>query len=147
MQFYIIHNDPATNAKLLPDYAIKSVNCREGWQMLSDIGYTVGVTWTGQNKEYNRYHPNTWRYWKSREDFEYFWSHYVMCLVEYMYRFDKKTIWHKNYNYAACRLISEMLPPRSEKTDTHAVIEYMLMRKIKHFSKQEVNRLWQELNR
>lgn len=58
MQFYIVDPSPTTNAKRLPDYALR-VNMREGWQILSDIGHRFGVTWENQNKCYNKHHPWT----------------------------------------------------------------------------------------
>lgn len=56
MQFYRLHKQPEISAKMLPDYALKLVNIREGWQILSDCGHALYLSWETQNNEYNRYH-------------------------------------------------------------------------------------------
>lgn len=87
MQFYRVHIQPEISSKMLPDYALKSVNIREGWQTISDCGHALGLTWETQNNEYNRYHPNTWRFWKTKDMFYNLIDHYIYNIMEYNERF------------------------------------------------------------
>lgn len=98
MQFFIIHQNPETNAKMLPDYAIKQVNVREGWQILSDIGHNLGVEWEGQNKPYSVWHAETRRFMVNREAFLRFVTSYEYCLDEYFLRFGKTISFHDKYH-------------------------------------------------
>ena len=84
MQFYVIHENPKRNAELLPDYAIKNVNVREGWQILSDIGHAVGVTWEGQNKCYNINHPATRRWYRDKKTFTDFIFYYEFAVRRFL---------------------------------------------------------------
>lgn len=136
MQFYIIHKDPETNAKLLPDYALKRVNIREGWQILSDIGHRFGVTWDCQNKHYNMYHPLT-RSFSTRSQFLSFKNYYHACLKEYEKRYGKPTIWHVNYYNVPWGKIHDALSMTTEQE----VINYLTTSKAKHLTEAEIKRL------
>jgi len=94
MQFYVIHKDPRKNAAFLPDYALKRVNVREGYQILSDIGHYFGVHWGTQNKQYNYNHPAVMRWCKDGESFDRFVDYYEACLDAYEKRYNKKTAFH-----------------------------------------------------
>lgn len=110
MQFYIIHKDPETNAKLLPEYALKRVNIREGWSIVSDIGHRFGVTWDGQNKLYNAHHPLT-RSFAHLYAFGKFCLHYEACLAAYIERgIGGRTVWHDAFEAAPLRAIAGELP-------------------------------------
>ena len=85
MQFYIIDPSPDTNADILPAYALKRVNLREGWQIISDIGHRFGFEWDGQTKEYNPHHPLT-RSFSYRGSFTWLFLHYIACLDAYIAR-------------------------------------------------------------
>lgn len=52
MQFYRLHKQPEISAKMLPDYALKLVNIREGWQIISDCGHALYLSWETQNNVY-----------------------------------------------------------------------------------------------
>jgi hypothetical protein len=142
MQFYVIHPDPETNAMLLPDYALKRVNLREGWQILSDIGHAHDVKWEGQYKEYNRYHPNCWRWWKSRECFVKFNTYYFYCLLEYQNRFNKPTVWHDYFFSTSFHELMIALQYSIRILNEHQhTAEYIIRRKSKHLTEEEVLRL------
>lgn len=146
MQFYIIDDDPETNAKELPDYCLKKVNIREGWQILSDIGHAMGVTWEGQNGEYNRYHAETRQYWKDILSFKYFIDHYSACLDEFERRFLKDTIFRKkftDYLYNAHYKLSNEFAKTTEKPERWQIIEYIATRKTKFLTDKE----WKKLNK
>jgi hypothetical protein len=98
MQFYIVHPDPATSARMLPDYALKQVNLRKGWQILSDIGHIHGVTWEGQNTLYSASHALTRLLCSSPKRFNEFLANYEACLREYARRFGKKASWSARYS-------------------------------------------------
>ena len=100
MNFFRILEDPKENAEILPDYVIFKVNCREGIQILSDIGHLFNVTWEGQYKQYSPYHAKTREFWRSKEDFVDFVNHLTACLNEYTKRAIQQnknsfTVWHQ----------------------------------------------------
>lgn len=139
MQFYRVMKDSELNAKFLPDYAIKSVNVREGWQILSDCGYALGVSWSTQNKEYNRYHPNTWRYWKNPRCFYDFIDHYIACLTEADNRgFDKI---YNTYREKLHVFITEVLPDIEvpDLTEEQHMAKYLLHRKVNKLTEEEIS--------
>jgi len=142
MQFYIIDTDPWRNSKILPDYCLKRVNIREGWQILSDCGHALDLSWTGQNKEYSRYHPNIWRYWKNSKSFYNFVDHYIACLSEYKDRYgDDKT--YNTYREKLKCFVSEALslarvPDLSEEEH---IILYLSKRKSKHLTSTDYARI------
>jgi hypothetical protein len=140
MQFYIIHPNPETNAKMLPDYALKKVNIREGWQILSDIGHLFGVTWVGQYKQYNPYHVLTKSFWINQEAFMTFKSHYRHCLDEYSIRFGKGTSWHQffHYSYNTLAMLTNVIP---NKTIEQQNLEYLLTVKKKFLTTDDIKRL------
>lgn len=142
MQFFIIHDDPKINSRLLPDYCIKSVNCREGYQMLSDIGHLFGVRWEGQNKNYNVYHAETRQYWKNIRAFDFFVAHYEACLSEYEYRYWHQTKFHENYFNFQKKALSEL---RSKITNYskkyNQVVQYLLKNKTNKLTAKEIVRL------
>ena len=90
MQFYVVDSDPRKSAEMLPDYALKRVNIREGWQILSDIGHRFGVQFDGQNKPYNPYHPLT-RQFSYHQGFAIFLDAIYECCSEYVDRVGKST--------------------------------------------------------
>jgi len=140
MQFYVVHKDPIINAILLPDYAIKKVNVREGWQILSDIGHAHDVLWTNQNKEYNRYHPNCWKWWKDKDNFHDFILYYSSCLNEYTKRFKSITVWHlsiKDY----IQVHSKLLDKIQDLTDEQHTAKYILHRKLDKLTKADISKL------
>ena len=141
MQFYRVMKDPELNAKFLPDYCIKNVNIREGWQILSDCGHALGYTWSTQNKEYNRYHPNTWRYWKSPRYFYDFLDHYIACLSEARERgFDKL---YETYRVKLYVFTVEVLPYMSvpDLTEEQHIAKYLIHRKSKNLTEEEIETL------
>lgn len=140
MQFFVIHEDPVVNAEILPDYCIKRVNVREGWQMISDICHAHGVIFDGQNKEYNRYHPNTWRWWKDQEKFHDFIKYYFWCLYEYEKRFNKKTLFHKKFfdNY---KIIVDVIHKINNMNEHESMIHYMIERKSHLLTDEEIKKL------
>lgn len=143
MQFYIINKDPWINAKILPDYCIKQVNVREGWQILSDCGHAIGVTWLTQNKEYNRYHPNTWRYWKNEKAFYDFIDYYIACLIECKDRFGECKL-YLTYRDKLRVFMTEALPyikNIESLTDEQHVALYLLNRKKQHLNIQDLERM------
>jgi hypothetical protein len=142
MQFYVIHEDPQENAKLLPDYCLKKVNIREGWQMLSDIGHAHNITWEGQNREYNRYHPNTWKWWKTKKQFLRFIRYYFFCLSEYKIRFNKTTIFHKKFSESMSYIrwsVYNILVDITDEYKEH--LNYLLVRKKQHLTNEEFKQL------
>ena len=152
MQFYILDADATTSARALPDYALKKVNLREGWQILSDCGHALGFEWEGQCREYNRYHPNTWKFWCSCEGMEMLWQHWCACLVEYERRFGRDrmaaTYWAK-YEFVVGPVMRGMIETASAQPPTAAArtAAYMLARKAKHLTEDEIKRLTQIVNR
>jgi hypothetical protein len=128
MQFYIVHPDPATSARMLPDYALKQVNLREGWQILSDIGHIHGVTWEGQCKLYSASHALTRLFCSSPEKFIEFVKHYEACLQEYAIRFLKVPSWQHMYiefMLAAGQLmIHRKLPVNEYESVRRYLLEY-----------------------
>ncbi len=139
MQFYIIHREPAKNAELLPDYAIKKVNVREGYQIISDIGHALGVTWEGQNKCYNATHPITLRFYRNQDSLIDLLSHYRANLHEYERRFGKKTVFHDRYENVPIAALVDVAPFYDDDYDS--VIRYMLKHKSKHLTHMEITRL------
>ena len=140
MQFYIINPDPDKNAALLPDYAIKSVNVREGYQILSDCGHAVFVNWSSQNKEYNRFHPNTWRHWKNKDSFYSFLAHYMACLSEYEKRFGENktyTTYKAKFDSFLCEAFCLFHGAIYNFTDEQHMALYMLRQKDKHLTQDE----------
>jgi len=144
MQFYQLDNDPTISSKLLPDYALKSVNIREGYQILSDCGHALGLEWKEQNKEYNRYHPNTWRYWKTKRALLNFIDHYLHNLIEYNDRFGS-TKTYETYRFKFHSFIYEALyllnNVQIDKTEEQHVALYLLNKKGKYLSNEEIDSL------
>lgn len=145
MQFYILHKDCWKNAELLPDYCLKKVNIREGYQILSDCGHAVDLKWSTQNKEYNRYHPNTWRYWKNTTAFYDFVDHYIACLCEYKKRFgEEKT--YITYRNKLRGFIYEALPYLAKYvknyTEEQHIARYLVDRKEQHLNSKDCRNLF-----
>lgn len=139
MQFYIIHPDPAKNVELLPKYALKKVNVREGWQILSDIGHIHGVTWEGQNKLYSASHVLTRSFCQNRKEFKRFKEHYSTCVMWAGGSFLVK------YNYFLKQALTELYKAVPEhRTREEFAIEYLLTTKAKHLTEEEISQL-QEL--
>lgn len=98
------------------DYALKQVNVREGWQIFSDIGHSVGVTWEGQNKRCSPTHARTLSL-ATRERFFWFCHHYQSCLREFENRTGKKAHWESlrdKVSHDTLSLINTRLPVDEE---------------------------------
>jgi hypothetical protein len=133
MQFYIVDPNPEKNIKLLPEYAIKKVNVREGWQILSDIGHMYNVTWEGQNKLYSASHVLTRSFCVNAVEYLRFINHYVACVYSY------KNSWQKRYETflesGAYHKLLSAIP--DQRTSFEYQAEYMLKYKSKHLTEQE----------
>jgi len=136
MQFYIIHPDPFINADTLPLYALKSVNVREGYQILCDIGHRFGVTWATQNKHYNMYHPLT-RSFSHRHAFDAFMGHYVACCDAYQRRTGKTRSEIGAFRCVPVKLTYYELPLTAEAE----VMHYLLTAKGDKLTDEERGRL------
>lgn len=142
MQFYIIHHDPETNARLLPDYAIKQVNVREGWQILSDIGHNLGIEFPGQNKAYSIWHAETRRFMKDHVTFGHFVACYRDCLSEYTNRFRRRTIFHDRYDqFIGDPYLSISMALPTERTHEQFMASYLLRGKRDKLTVEEIARL------
>lgn len=150
MQFYAIHKEPRLNAKYLPDYALKKVNVREGYQILSDIGHCFNVHWETQNKLYNYNHPATMRWRKDGESFDRFVDYYEACLEEYKRRYGKTTSFHKGFNdfltgslhsHSPYKTIILIIEPKV--TTEQSTIEYLLTAKEDKLTNKEKKLLTQ----
>jgi hypothetical protein len=145
MQFFIVHPDPKTNASILPDYAIKRVNVREGWQIICDIGHNLGISWEGQNKPYSIWHAETRRFMVNREAFQYFYRHYCACLDMYIQRFGKRTVFHTKFDnffdFAGGPLSQVLHAIPKERTHEEFMLDYMLRAKNQHMTEEEVRSL------
>jgi hypothetical protein len=143
VQFFIIHPDFKRNAELLPDYAIIKVNVREGWQIISDIGHNLGVTWEGQNKAYSIWHAETRRFMVNRKSFQDFINHYRECLKEYTNRTGKETVFHKKFNndsfVSAVGKIYVLLP--ENRTHEEFMASYLLRGKTNKLTQKEIDRI------
>jgi hypothetical protein len=142
MQFFIINEDPKISARLLPDYCLKAVNAREGFQMLSDIGHLFDVKWEGQNNHYNAYHAETRKFWRNLRAFDCFIAHYEACLIEYELRQWNRTEFHERY----MKFRPAALPELRSKISAHSnkysqVIKYLLDRKSDKLTTSEIARL------
>ncbi len=116
---------------------------REGWQILSDIGHAVNVTWEGQNKEYNKNHPACMRWRKDQDTFGLFLKYYIKCLLEYSERFDVSNKFHSKFsdfcfNKIECK-IKKNLPKK--RTEEQMTIDYLLQAKKNHLTKYEIKKL------
>lgn len=138
MQFYILHEDPITSAKMLPDYALKRVNIREGWQMLSDIGHILDIVWVGQNQLYSKSHAKTLSFCSSLERFRFFLNHYSACLTEYLRRYGNNTVWHERYNRFMQDCIYNSICLRLPKDEYEQTLRYLLNQKRKHLTESEI---------
>ena len=138
MQFYILNSNPETSVKLLPDYALKRVNLREGWQIISDIGHINNVRWENQNKLYSASHALT-RSLNTKTEFYEFIEHYKACLIEYKKRFMKETKFHEWFNNAVeiLKKLSQKLP----KNVYESRVDYLLKYKTKFLSQEEIEKL------
>jgi hypothetical protein len=128
MQFYIIDDDPIVNATLLPQYARK-VNIREGWQILSDVGHTVGVSFTGQTAKYSLSHPAVRRFTKDKASFTRLILHYQACLVEEK---EYSRTWMDKFANATAGIneIKNRLP--DTRSDELHTIDYLLNNKLEN---------------
>jgi len=137
MQFYMIDPDAKKSTSRLPDAMIR-VNCREGWQIISDIGHHFGLTWQGQNKCYNANHPLTMRLRESREEFDRLHMHYAYSLMEWRRRFGTETVWHEHLSYVPFVKIGE----RCAATDRWQTMrEYILTAKARQIKEGERKRV------
>lgn len=142
MQFYIIDKNPQRNAKLLPDYCLKRVNIREGWQILSDIGHMYGITWEGQNKCYSTSHPTTRHHGRSDDAFDKFLRHYEACLWEYRRRFNESVFhskWQRALKSGSINRVRHSMP--HDVTDEQASVAYLLSAKRDKLTEKEIQRL------
>ena len=139
MQFFVIHPDPVTNANMLPEYAITKVNCREGIQVLSDIGHNLGVTWEGQNKAYSIWHAETRRFMVNRESFELFVQHLLQCLLKYKEIKGKHCAYHDKFLIAKVSEIACALPQSRSHEDF--MLDYLVRGKASKMSEYDLKRL------
>jgi hypothetical protein len=137
MQFYIIHPDPETSARNLPDYALKRVNIREGYQILSDIGHILGIHWEGQNKLYSASHALTRHFCSDPNILKEFLRNYTQCCMEYERRYKKShkyiDLFYSNYDYILT------LPRLCYKSKYESTLKYLLEEKTSKLS--EVDKL------
>lgn len=140
MQFYMIHKDAKTSAKLLPDYALKKVNIREGWQILSDIGHIHGIKWNGQNRLYSASHALT-RSFCSKDAYNRFIQHYNQNLIEYEARFKSRTVFHDKFEAFADSGIGFDLYLVLPESTYESTRQYLLSQKTKHLSEDEIVKL------
>lgn len=147
MQFYMLHPDPVTSSKMLPDYALKRVNLREGWQMISDIGHMVGVTWPGQNKVYSLSHAKTRSFAVSQQGWYNLVYHYAANLDEYESRYDKRPVWKDKFTVFLLGkyhlTVESLLPKTSNQYQDD--IRYLLVRKEHLLTAEEIAALRKEL--
>ena len=147
MQFYMLHPDPVTSSKLLPDYALKKVNLREGWQMISDIGHMVGVTWPEQNKVYSLSHAKTRSFAIDGHAWINFLDHYRANCIEYTRRYGKQSIWWVKYTLFCLKdynvRIWQALPEEANRY--HDDIRYLLAHKEHLLTAEEIAALRKEL--
>ena len=139
MQFYIINKNPETNARLLPDYAIKSVNVREGFTIICDIAHRFEVEFEGQAKPYNPFHPLT-REYSHKGSFIDFIEHFHQCCNEYEKRFGKRRQEINCYNSTGALKFLELfyaLPANREQETIH----YLMTRKGDKLNNIEFDRL------
>jgi hypothetical protein len=124
MQFIILDESPEVSYNHMPAY-MRSVNIREGWQILSDIGHIYGVTWETQNKCYSKSHSVTRSYCYNREAFERFFKHYEYFITASK---NKKYIYKL---YSCSNQISELfyLIPEN-RTPGQFAAQYLLDTKI-----------------
>lgn len=142
MQFYIVHPDPRTSSRLLPDYAIKKVNLREGWQILSDIGHIFEIAWEGQNKLYSASHALTRSFCSSPESFEEFVINYDCNLIEYRTRFETPSSWESRFQSPGCQAALPRITRALPRDRYQHVREYLLTCKARHLSTDEEKRLF-----
>lgn len=140
MQFYILHEDPERNIEILPEYALKKVNVREGWQILSDIGHIHGVTWEGQNKLYSASHVLTRSFCQNLTEFYRFTRHYSACVNKVGGSWKEK---YTSFLDQAALSLCEQIPV--QRTRTMFTIEYILDTKVKHLKPEEIQTLYEEL--
>lgn len=119
------------------------VNVREGWQMISDVGHAVGVTWDTQNKEYNRWHSNTRKWWVNNKTLRELLNLYKISL-DYLCEINDKTgITYKNkYNIFDMYYLKNSLPV--DRTEQQHEVLYMLERKQKNMTQEEIEMLHPE---
>lgn len=147
MQFYMVHDDPKTSASMLPDYALKQVNLREGWQILSDIGHILGVTFEGQNKLYSTSHALT-RSLCIKTNFKTFIIHYISCCIEYLNRYGKSNSFIDKFIKLGEdeNNTIERIYDRCFENYYQATIDYLLTCKIQHLTKEDLGRLGRTKN-
>lgn len=135
MQFYIIHEDPKTNVQLLPEYALKKVNIREGWQILSDIGHIHGVSWPKQNKIYSASHVLTRSFCVNLIAFDRFMLHYIACAEATKGSYYDKLMESQAY----IKQLYHTIP--LERTQALFNLEYLLFQKRKQITDQDYVKL------
>lgn len=147
MQFYMLHPDPVTSSRMLPDYALKKVNLREGWQMISDIGHMVGVMWPQQNKTYSLSHAKTRSFATDAWEWYNLINHYDANLEEYARRYGKTSVWRERFfvfllgKYDS--FVANLLPEKSTRyTDD---IRYLLAHKEHLLTAEEIAALRKEI--
>jgi hypothetical protein len=136
MQFYIINENPIANAQNLPAYALRKVNIREGWQILSDVGRRFGVTWPGQNEPYNPFHSLT-RTFSNQLALMRFVAHYHACCIAYEARgFGQHMYIDAFRDFIAAGTVTVLCDalPADEYAETR---HYLRTRKAKHLTDAE----------
>lgn len=140
MQFYQVHKCPFLNVYSLPEYAVLRVNVREGWQILSDIGHFLNITWEGQNKPYSLGHPATVKQRRDKESFRRFLAQYKACLHWYKVLTWSETVFHERIKNVPeeeilHRILFETL------TEEQASISYLIDFKSKFITEKEKEKL------
>lgn len=142
MQFYKLDKDPTKSSQLLPDYALKKVNLREGYQILSDIGHILNFHWEGQNKLYSASHALTRHICSSKENFLEFIMHYMANRKEYFRRFNKRPIYDNEFtNFLMANGLDEIVNFRIYLDEYVATRYYLLDYKSQHLTDEEKVRL------
>jgi hypothetical protein len=126
---------------MLPDYALKQVNMREGWQILSDIGHIHGVTWEEQNKLYSASHALTRLLCSSPERFYSFILHYEACLSEHYKRFGEHSPLAFRYFAHFTPEIQQSLVDRLPADEHESTRRYLLEYKADKLKEAEKARL------
>jgi hypothetical protein len=136
MQFYIIHPDPETNWKMLPEYAKQKVNAWEGYTILSDIGTIHDIEWDERCKEYSLSHVLTRTICQNRENFLFFISHYDYCVRQYGKSFLRK---YEIYREQAHDRLVQAIPVHRNKYQFN--IDYLLNQKRDKLTEKEIEYL------
>lgn len=141
MQFFIINKDPLVNAETLPEYAITKVNCREGIQILSDIGHNMRITWEGQNKAYSIWHAETRRFMVNRKEFRNFVNHLRACLIQYAAIKGKKCSYWSKFVNAADGIVEIINALPENRSHEEFMLDYLIRGKSEKMKPEDLQKL------